>query len=101
MKLTRLKLISNFSIVFFQSPIFLEACIKASRGNTNRKRVNENFFLDYQVELPTLPEQQRLITRINKAKDCIGIVDKEITHQEIFLTKLKQAIFCRRRYKAS
>ena len=48
--------------------------------------------MDYQVELPTLPEQQRLITRINKAKDCIGIVDKEITHQEIFLTKLKQAI---------
>ena len=77
---------------FLQSPIFLEACIKASRGNTNRKRVNENFFLDYQVDLPTLLEQQRLITRINKAKDCIGIVDKEITHQETLLTKLKQAI---------
>lgn len=77
---------------FLQSPIFLEACIKASRGNTNRKRVNENFFLDYQVELPTLSEQQRLITRINKAKDCIDIVDKEITHQEILLAKLKQAI---------
>ena len=67
---------------FLQSPIFLEACIKASRGNTNRKRVNENFFLDYQVELPTLSEQQRLITRINKAKDCIGFVNKEIAHQE-------------------
>lgn len=77
---------------FLQSPIFLEACIKASRGNTNRKRVNENFFLDYQVELPTLSEQQRLITRINKAKDCIGIVDKEISHQETLLVKLKQAI---------
>ena len=77
---------------FLQSPIFLEACIKASRGNTNRKRVNESFFLDYQVELPTLPEQQRLITRINEAKDCIGIVDKEITHQETLLAKLKQAI---------
>ena len=77
---------------FLQSPIFLEACIKASRGNTNRKRVNENFFLDYQVELPTLSEQQRLITRINKAKDCIGFVNKEIAHQETLLTKLKQAI---------
>ena len=77
---------------FLQSPIFLEACIKASRGNTNRKRVNENFFLDYQVELPTLSEQQRLITRINKAKDCIGVVDKEIIHQETLLAKLKQAI---------
>ena len=87
---------AEVDIVFFnsflQSPIFLEACVKASRGNTNRKRVNEIFFLDYQVEFPTLSEQQRLITRINKAKDCIGIVDKEIAHQEIFLTKLKQAI---------
>lgn len=77
---------------FLQSSIFLDACIKASRGNTNRKRVNEDFFLDYKVEIPTLSEQQRLITRINKAKDCIGIVNKEIIHQETLLTKLKQTI---------
>ena len=83
---------TEFFNSFLQSPIFLEACIKASRGNTNRKRVNENFFLDYEVELPALSEQQRLIRRINNAKDCIGIVDKEITHQETLLTKLKQAI---------
>jgi len=29
----------EFFNVFLQSPIFLKACIKASRGNTNRKRV--------------------------------------------------------------
>ena len=37
---------------FLQSPIFLEACIKASRGNTNRKRVNENFFWTTKLNFP-------------------------------------------------
>ena len=35
----------EFFNVFLQSPVFLDACIKASRGNTNRKRVDEDFFL--------------------------------------------------------
>lgn len=47
----------DFFNVFLQSPVFLEACIKASRGNTNRKRVDEGFFLNYAVNLPPLAEQ--------------------------------------------
>ena len=35
----------EFFNVFLQSPIFLEACIKASRGNTNRKRVYDNKYI--------------------------------------------------------
>ncbi|MGZ5568504.1 MAG: restriction endonuclease subunit S, partial [Limisphaerales bacterium] len=55
----------EFFNVFLQSPIFLEACIKASRGNTNRKRVEETFFLNYEVNLPPLREQHELIKQIN------------------------------------
>ena len=58
----------DFFKVFLQSPVFLEACIKASRGNTNRKRVDENFFLNYQVNLPPLPDQHDLIKQINKGR---------------------------------
>ena len=82
----------EFFNVFLQSPVFLDACIKASRGNTNRKRIEEDFFLAFELNLPPLPQQRRLITKINKARASIAIANREITHQETLLAKLKQAI---------
>lgn len=82
----------DFFNVFLQSPIFLEACIKASRGNTNRKRVEEDFFLNYQVNLPPLREQHTLIKQINHGRANIATAQREITHQETLLAKLQQAI---------
>ena len=70
----------------------MEACIKASRGNTNRKRVDEDFFLNYQVNLPPLPDQHDLIKQINKGRTKLALAQGEITHQQSLLAKLKQAI---------
>lgn len=77
---------------FLQSPVFLEACIKASRGNTNRKRVNEDFFLNYKIKLPPIKVQHDVIKRINRSRENLTIAKAEITRQEFLLTKLKQAI---------
>jgi len=82
----------EFFNVFLQSPVFLEACIKASRGNTNRKRVDEAFFLNYAVNLPPLAKQHERIKRINQSRGSVATVQHEITHQQSLLTKLKQAI---------
>lgn len=82
----------EFFNVFLQSPYFLEACKKASRGNTNRKRVEEDFFLNYEVNLPPYREQRQLIKRINKGRVAVAAAQHEITHQESLVAKLKQAI---------
>lgn len=82
----------EFFNVFLQSPVFLEACIKASRGNTNRKRVDEDFFLNFQVNLPPLAAQHDLIKQINKGRTKLALAQGEITHQQSLLAKLKQAI---------
>lgn len=82
----------EFFNVFLQSPVFLEACIKASRGNTNRKRVDEDFFLNYRVNLPPLAAQHDLIKQINKSRSKLALAQGEITHQQSLLAKLKQAI---------
>jgi len=82
----------EFFNIFLQSPVFLEACIRASRGNTNRKRVQEDFFLDYEVNLPPLDAQKKLIKKINRARNAVTITEGELTHQQSLLGKLKQAI---------
>ncbi len=82
----------EFFNVFLQSPVFLEACIKASRGNTNRKRVDEDFFSNFEVNLPPLAAQHELIKRINQGRTKLALAQHEITHQQSLLGKLKQAI---------
>lgn len=82
----------DFFNVFLQSPQFLEACIKASRGNTNRKRVQEEFFLNYEVNLPDIDHQRLLIQKIERAKAAMALAEGEIAHQKSLLAKLKQAI---------
>lgn len=82
----------EFFNVFLQSPVFLAACIKASRGNTNRKRVDEEFFLNYEVNLPPIEEQHALITKIHRARESVETARDEIILQQQLLAKLKQAI---------
>lgn len=82
----------HFFYNLIKSPIFLEACIKASRGVTNRKRIQEDFFLGYEISIPSLDEQKRLTKKILSAQEKLGVINEEISHQQTLLTQLKQAI---------
>ena len=48
-----------------RSAPFVELCKAASKGTTNRVRIKEDRFLDQQIPLPPLPEQQALVTRLD------------------------------------
>lgn len=44
---------------------FVDLCRRASEGTTNRVRLKEEAFLSLEIPLPPLPEQQRLVARID------------------------------------
>lgn len=48
-----------------RSSPFVELCKSASEGTTNRVRIKEDRFLDQQIALPPLPEQQTLVARLD------------------------------------
>lgn len=48
-----------------RSSPFVELCKAASEGTTNRVRIKEDRFLDQQIVLPPLAEQQALVTRLD------------------------------------
>ncbi|MCO6427158.1 restriction endonuclease subunit S [Nitrosomonas communis] len=48
-----------------RSTPFVELCKAASEGTTNRVRIKEDRFLDQQIALPPLTEQQALVTRLD------------------------------------
>jgi type I restriction enzyme S subunit len=48
-----------------RSSPFVELCKAASEGTTNRVRIKENRFLDQQIALPPLVEQQAIVARLD------------------------------------
>ncbi|MFT6906017.1 MAG: type I restriction enzyme S subunit [Oleiphilaceae bacterium] len=79
-----------------QTPSFVDFCIRASEGTTNRKYLDEKMFLSQKVELPDLVTQSEIVNKanliqknINKIKIerelqiefCLSVLDN--TFQEI------------------
>jgi type I restriction enzyme S subunit len=50
---------------FTKTKAFIELCVKASSGTTNRLYLQEDKFLLMEIPLPSLPEQRRLVERID------------------------------------
>lgn len=49
-----------------KTPDFVELCKRASEGTTNRVRLQENRFLNLEISVPPLAEQQRIVARIEE-----------------------------------
>ena len=54
----------NFLNWMSKTTKFVDLCIAASEGTTNRVRLQENRFLATRIPLPSLPEQRRIVARI-------------------------------------
>jgi type I restriction enzyme, S subunit len=69
---------------------FVELCQRASEGTTNRVRLQEDRFLNLQIPLPPLPEQRRIVARIEdlavKINEARGLREKADVEASILLT---------------
>lgn len=69
---------------------FVELCKAASEGTTNRVRLKEERFLALEIPLPSLPEQQRIVTRIEqlaaKIEEARGLRRHSDKEEEAFLS---------------
>lgn len=88
----------DFSIIniewfnqFTNSQDFYDVCERASSGITHRKYLNENFFLNYEIELPEVDEQLRIIEEFKENKITIENQSSELTHQLELVKQLRQA----------
>jgi type I restriction enzyme S subunit len=77
---------------FTNSPDFYDLCRRASTGITHRKYLDEDFFLNYEVNLPDLNEQENLVVSIDAIRDKASSLENELSHQLTQLENLNQAI---------
>lgn len=70
---------------------FVELCRAASEGTTNRVRIKEDRFLDQQIALPPLAEQQALVTRLDALAEKIRQVEAHLDAVERDAKRLVRA----------
>jgi type I restriction enzyme S subunit len=56
---------SKFLALYVSTPIFLDAANRTSSGTTHRIRAEEQNLLNIKIPIPPLPEQQRILARID------------------------------------
>lgn len=61
-----------------RSAPFVELCKAASEGTTNRVRIKEERFLDQEIALPPLPEQQVVVRRLDALADKVRQVNEHL-----------------------
>jgi len=72
-----------------KTPMFVEFCVQASEGTTNRRYLQEDRFLAQQIPLPMLAEQRRIVTRIEELAAKVQearVLRKQATEQAKTLT---------------
>ncbi|MDD4591939.1 MAG: restriction endonuclease subunit S [Parabacteroides sp.] len=77
---------------FTNSPDFYDLCRRASTGITHRKYLDEDFFLNYEVNLPDLNEQKTIVKSIDEIRVKVSLLENELSHQLTLLENLNQAI---------
>lgn len=71
---------------------FIEQCVQASSGTTNRIRLNESKFLQIEISLPNISEQAQIIRKIQDAVQIINNIDLVLTEQKQLTENLRQSI---------
>lgn len=60
--------------MYVSLPEFIEICEKTSSGSTNRKYLKEENFLDFNIMLPSLKEQNDMVNKYFKIKEQMDTV---------------------------
>lgn len=65
------KILPQYFEWIFRQKKFIEQCLRASSGTTNRIRLQESKFLDFDIPLPSIEQQKEIIRQLNKYNDII------------------------------
>ena len=74
---------------------FIKLCRDASEGSTNRVRLKEARFLAQAIPLPPLPEQRRIVARLDAAAAAVAAWARAARAMERELTATLRAAFAR------
>ena len=82
----------EFFLWLTSTPVFLDACQKASMGETQRIRLQKDAFFNYKIKCPSIEYQDEFLARINPIIEKIKIIQSETEKQTEYAKLLRQNI---------
>ena len=76
------KIIPQFLVLVSTTDKFVEFARKYSSGTTNRKRIDIDAFLNQQIPLPSIEEQEKMVEIYNALIDKAHICEQEVKEKE-------------------
>lgn len=74
------------------TPLFLDACQKSSKGETQRIRLQKNAFFNFEFHFPPINEQEEFLKKLSVIEGTLTELNTENRNQYYYLAKLRQAI---------
>lgn len=78
---------------FTKTHSFIDFCNKASEGTTNRRNLDDNKFLSFEIPLPPLPEQKRIVKKIKEIEEKIGFTQSKIRKESMILDSIFPSLY--------
>lgn len=82
----------DFFELYSRTNNFMQLCIEGSKGTTNRKRLKEEVFLEFEVYLPEIENQIQIVNQVKKSKILKDTLDSELYLQKKAIQNLRQTI---------
>lgn len=82
----------EFFKLYSQTDNFMQLCIEGSKGTTNRKRLKEEVFLEFEVYLPEMEKQFQIVDQIRKLQELSGRLNSELYFQKVSIQNLHQCL---------
>lgn len=74
------------------TPLFLDACQKSSKGETQRIRLQKDLFYDFEFHFPSVKDQDEFLSSFRTSEKCLLELTDETNYQKELLRKLRQNI---------
>jgi type I restriction enzyme, S subunit len=78
--------------LYSQTDSFMQLCIEGSKGTTNRKRLKEEVFLEFEVYLPEIDRQIQIVNQVKRLQLLNKTLDAELYFQNKAVQNLRQSI---------
>ena len=82
----------DFFFWLTNTPAFLEACEKSSKGETQRIRLQKDLFYNFEFHFPPVEKQELFLGSLQKTSNALESLNKELSTQSEKLALLRQSI---------
>lgn len=83
---------TEWFLQFTSSDEFLDLCKRSSTGNTHRKYLDEDIFLNHELTIPSLDEQKLVVMSCRSGRRRVAEIRAEVARQQSLLAQLRRAV---------